>query len=98
MRISDWSSDVCSSDLPLADQPVHQCVDGAFRGGDRSREAFIGEFVKFDRDRRGIAKPAIGEGRFQPGLDEIGVRLRSEESRVGKECVSACRYRWWPYH
>src|SRR3546814_14481341 len=25
-------------------------------------------------------------------------RLRSEERRVGKECVSTCRYRWWPYH
>src|SRR3546814_21130178 len=23
---------------------------------------------------------------------------RSEERRVGKECVSTCRYRWWPYH
>src|SRR3546814_12542045 len=29
---------------------------------------------------------------------EIGVELRSEERRVGKECVSTCRTRWWPYH
>src|SRR3546814_13135778 len=27
-----------------------------------------------------------------------GVKLRSDESRVGKECVSTCRSRWWPYH
>src|SRR3546814_18797947 len=24
-------------------------------------------------------------------------QFRSEERRVGKECVSTCRYRWWPY-
>src|SRR3546814_15856045 len=24
--------------------------------------------------------------------------VRSEERRVGKECVSTCRSRWWPYH
>src|SRR3546814_18783794 len=32
------------------------------------------------------------------GLDEACDRARSEERRVGKECVSTCRYRWWPYH
>src|SRR3546814_17162464 len=73
MRISDWSSDVCSSDL--------------LRGR---------------------------LGRHPPGLVEISDALspiprraarahdafhaRSEARRVGKECVSTCRSRWWPYH
>src|SRR3546814_1613432 len=63
MRISDWSSDVCSSDLP--------------RGG------------------RGRAAPA-----GCPGWSARRSRSsdRSEERRVGKECVSTCRSRWSPYH
>src|SRR3546814_17687069 len=66
MRISDWSSDVCSSDLRH-----------------RGRR----------RDRGG------GEHRTQhsPGHESTGCG-RSEERRVGKECVSTCRSRWSPYH
>src|SRR3546814_7696520 len=64
MRISDWSSDVCSSDL----------LPGA------------GE-----RPRPGVAADggAAAARRRTP---------RSEERRVGKECVSTCRSRWSPYH
>src|SRR3546814_4539359 len=67
MRISDWSSDVCSSDLlstlghPLADFAYHAM---SYR-----------------------MPPHIVAG--------LG---RSEERRVGKECVSTCRSRWSPYH
>src|SRR3546814_3349129 len=60
MRISDWSSDVCSSDL-----------QGSRPGPDR-------------QDRH------LPHG--------TGAGLRSEERRVGKECVSTCRSRWSPYH
>src|SRR3546814_6628723 len=60
MRISDWSSDVCSSDLKG-------------QGQDR-----------FTYHR--------GNGQDTDAQD------RSEERRVGKECVSTCRYRWSPYH
>src|SRR3546814_14160316 len=36
---------------------------------------------------------------YQYGIDVIEtIDLRSEERRVGKECVSTCRYRWSPYH
>src|SRR3546814_4616810 len=66
MRISDWSSDVCSSDLPRV--PVRDL--GAGRG------AFP----------RVVLLPAQLRGH------------RSEERRVGKECVSTCRSRWSPYH
>src|SRR3546814_20734837 len=70
MRISDWSSDVCSSDLagpgdaiPLvaAFGLLHQCAE--------------------------------------PGSVAVVLQCaRSEERRVGKECVSTCRSRWSPYH
>src|SRR3546814_4598966 len=66
MRISDWSSDVCSSDLDWLHRP-QRVAAGAGRVG------------VADRPRR-------------PG------RNRSEERRVGKECVSTCRSRWSPYH
>src|SRR3546814_4696010 len=84
MRISDWSSDVCSSDLSLlgalmpkdgGTPDVAAEADGFHRGLDRSAEA----------------------GGLLNHL--FGVRAeRSEERRVGKECVSTCRSRWSPYH
>src|SRR3546814_10548137 len=75
MRISDWSSDVCSSDLTGSD----------------------------DRDARShrIAAVAHGlEGVGQGGAQRAARRdvARSEERRVGKECVSTCRSRWSPYN
>src|SRR3546814_6279962 len=74
MRISDWSSDVCSSDL-LAFEMTPAAVVGARP---------CGPGVGFDRVRR----RAQGEDVDQHRL------VRSEESRVGKECVSTGRYRW----
>src|SRR3546814_8375791 len=70
MRISDWSSDVCSSDL---------------------KARLIG--------RRGIEAAGRSGALFQKLHPQSGARQsRSEERRVGKECVSTCRYRWSPYH
>src|SRR3546814_5524710 len=62
MRISDWSSDVCSSDLPpsLSARAVQSISSSHFSTKD--------------------------------------LTYRSEERRVGKECVSTCRSRWSPYH
>src|SRR3546814_9257160 len=64
MRISDWSSDVCSSDL----RPMPH-----------------GAMV------RSRLKLQCRSSRSMP-------QRRSEERRVGKECVSTCRSRWSPYH
>src|SRR3546814_6121248 len=74
MRISDWSSDVCSSDLRYA--APH---------GARGAEAAPAAGRRVGRRREGL----LGPPRF---------RMRSEERRVGKECVSTCRSRWSPYH
>src|SRR3546814_18042799 len=79
MRISDWSSDVCSSDLAAL---VLSVV--ALGGCPQSRDAF----VESAREPAARALPAYTG---QPAH-------RSEERRVGKECVSTCRSRWSPYH
>src|SRR3546814_6357345 len=63
MRISDWSSDVCSSDLG-----------------------------------RHLAQFAAILDVGQDDLEFVAPKTRSEERRVGKECVSTCRSRWSPYH
>src|SRR3546814_8573334 len=72
MRISDWSSDVCSSDLP--DRPL------AAHG------------------KRGAVSLACVKAEEDHGQETIRIEGRSEERRVGKECVSTCRSRWSPYH
>src|SRR3546814_7760642 len=79
MRISDWSSDVCSSDL-------------------RDRVLVTSKIVGLPRNRR--YDSAIEHMlQFMPTLAaEVEVNARSEERRVGTECVSPCRSRWSPYH
>src|SRR3546814_13825704 len=83
MRISDWSSDVCSSDLSARPSPgcSTTVVSGQTRGPDGSRPR-----TPAGRRPVGSRSPC-----WRPG------RSRSEERRVGKECVSTCRYRWSPY-
>src|SRR3546814_3234009 len=78
-RISDWSSDVCSSDL---------CWDASERGGDDGEDG--------DGRQKGLRCVTIL--RLLRLLRLIRPLRRSEERRVGKECVSTCRSRWSPYH
>src|SRR3546814_18660209 len=81
MRISDWSSDVCSSDLFVAAQIGIKALPAIRRIGQR----IIGETQQPIELERGAD---VGKLRIE----------RSEERRVGKECVSTCRSRWSPYH
>src|SRR3546814_13536178 len=108
MRISDWSSDVCSSDLtfsedvwllerydPATDRLV--VAGGSFTPeefGDHCFERTTGYlFQELLRPHEAI-RSAISDR-----LCTLRVMLtRSEERRVGKECVSTCRSRWSPYH
>src|SRR3546814_5097047 len=86
MRISDWSSDVCSSDL-LAGPGLHATPrDPAGGRAAMAGHPRIGAVVQ-----QGVERPPAGQGAQQPVE-------RSEERRVGKECVSTCRSRWLPYH
>src|SRR3546814_14220939 len=152
MRISDWSSDVCSSDLEpeswldsiqpvrpeylflqkeLArlQEPAENAAVDTTSGGtlrqtlvvnlerlrwktqpDSLREA--GKYVEVNIAAYRLyvmengkpvldMKVCVGEPsrRWQtPQLNSLIERVRSEERRVGKECVSTCRSRWSPYH
>src|SRR3546814_2516112 len=89
MRISDWSSDVCSSDLT---RPVLQ---------------EMGEHLIISTKARFRNSVAPDGNKWKPNseltlarmlADRGGLTGRSEERRVGKECVSTCRSRWSPYH
>src|SRR3546814_20800095 len=93
MRISDWSSDVCSSDLGLgATRVVH--MGKAQFGQLGIGQAFLAEVGAQAGKTLGVATG------LDPGRAHVGQALahRSEERRVGKECVSTCRSRWPPYH
>src|SRR3546814_15605300 len=98
MRISDWSSDVCSSDL--------KC--GRITDTTRTFSAHWSRLGAASVRNPGFSLVAIvvvvlvalafalgSERRMQPV--HAGLR-RSEERRGGKECVSTCRSRWSPYH
>src|SRR3546814_14334379 len=102
MRISDWSSDVCSSDLVIhtacsvsafilgASMMADVVEESEARTGRRSEGVFFaGSFF--------VQKCTSGIGIFCAGL-MLQFAHRSEERRVGKECVSTCRSRWSPYH
>src|SRR3546814_16353395 len=115
MRISDWSSDVCSSDLlPYSSANQHAALWDT-----------LGAWAERARDVDGWHRQVIAAGvtgpeaalPYQRGImahiaaTPAGARhlagaaeppaagwLRSEERRVGNECVSTCRSRWSPYH
>src|SRR3546814_15613770 len=99
MRISDWSSDVCSSDLGRPQQNTRH-RDPRRRQSDRpGHPQFSAKRVeqRTARIQTGIAG-SHGICQDPPHPLEVRDPLRSEERRVGKECVSKCRSRWSPYH
>src|SRR3546814_14586588 len=104
MRISDWSSDVCSSDLITLVGPE----TAVYVQNSASPEKMIifcsltGTSTNFF-----VSREPIPAGEFDwssiKGKAVLGWRPgstpeRSEERRVGKECVSTCRTRWSPDH
>src|SRR3546814_6526127 len=96
MRISDWSSDVCSSDLFLSDSACRDLADLLRVDMDAGigRDSVIGQglVIRQQRDGRLAGLAMAGQRRRRT------LRARSEGRRVGKECVSTCRSRWSPYH
>src|SRR3546814_13360578 len=95
MRISDWSSDVCSSDLPHGVQRVKALGHGSSAVVlDLSFNRVLGsKVVKFSRDSTALQAEASILKHIHEHLPS-----RSEERRVGKECVSTCRSGWSPDH
>src|SRR3546814_15021675 len=129
MRISDWSSDVCSSDLARVTHRLFQQAPpvAALRHADldlaprclaqrlgeqrafgglavdedqlRRRHAFI-ELHQEARHHLVLGHPGDMRGKeaaMPPILSHADEEARSEERRVGNECVSTCRTRWSPY-
>src|SRR3546814_15108973 len=99
MRISDWGSDVCSSDLVVVADLVGERVmafgidplaDQHLQPADLGEQFFmLAHDLSVFREQRDLGGEAVGQRHRA---------ARSEERRVGKECVSTCRSRWSPYH
>src|SRR3546814_14023835 len=111
MRISDWSSDVCSSDLAALADTVFGFIAAfgltlvwdflmanaqwfALGGGIFLIYIGIAEWRTRPSDPK-LAEPPSAAGLVRGFVSTF---FRSEERRVGKECVSTCRSRWSPYH
>src|SRR3546814_20461285 len=108
MRMSDWSSDVCSSDLERdAALPFPFALDGLAAlilrgdgtGKDDRRPLLAGADLAAQFLRLIVGHP-VGIGITAPrGLRPQPENVdRLEERRVGNECVRTCRYRWSQYH
>src|SRR3546814_1746976 len=105
MRISDWSSDVCSSDLAIeqdyfkigreflvvTDPPKHTQLKRIFS------QPFTPKRVAALTDSTKALVDSEIDRFVEQGTVAI-VSERSEERRVGKECVSTCRSRWATNH
>src|SRR3546814_19811572 len=98
MRISDWSSDVCSSDLPDLTLGA-----GARRFEQTNDTAAIFSLSipipLFNNGRAALSQATAERQRAdeQRRVTALDVDQRSEERRVGQECVGTCRYRWSTY-
>src|SRR3546814_13218784 len=94
MRISDWSSDVCSSDL--VDEEMNDVPhDGTTRGELVLRAPWLTRCYTGDV----AASRALWRGGWMHTQDIATIdALRADESRLGKECDSNCTSRWSPSH
>src|SRR3546814_19640229 len=98
MRISDWSSDVCSSDL--RQQFVVALQVFAVVGEALAAEIGLAQLVALDHGAHGAIQDqdALAKQAGEVAAAGIGRRRRSAERRVGKEGVSTCRSRWKQDH
>src|SRR3546814_13062114 len=101
MRIIDWSSDVCSSDLgtTLAIHSIEKELKAYFNGTLKEFKTslcLLGspfQMQVWDALKKSLQVKLVLMPRSLTRLEN-----RSEERRVGNECVSTCRSRWSPYH
>src|SRR3546814_18525903 len=101
MRISDWSSDVCSSDLIARAIRDHQVVIVSGETGSGKTTQLPKICLELGRGLNGLIghtqpRRIAASSNAKRIAQEIGAR--SEERRVGKECVSTCRTRWSTDH
>src|SRR3546814_12663571 len=101
MRICGGSSDVCSSDLPVTLNFVNAEIEGVSRAmGAILKQQFVvdprvkGTITLYSEEPLSPREAYIN---FLAALRGLGFTVRSEGRRVGKECVSTCRFRCSPY-
>src|SRR3546814_1220517 len=106
MRISDWSSDVCSSDLGrhlwlLVNHLKSKGYGSAAESNARRRAQAVRARAVYEALRQQGETLVAVTGDFNDTPDSAPLQPllgdgRSEEPRVGQECVSPCRSRWPP--
>src|SRR3546814_15203815 len=95
MRISDWSSDVCSSDLRLEEQGYKREKDVLAYLYDTEQDMHVAVRRLIDRPLpANVTLRHVDLKRLRAEVDAI----RSEERPVGQECVSTCSSRWSPHN
>src|SRR3546814_15618341 len=103
MRISDWSSDVCSSDLGIAVLGLAGGAIGfviALSANLRVKDiqSKLADEIRSSEERMRVAHEGTGAGTWEYVASTGELIWRSEERSVGKECVSTGRSRWSPGH
>src|SRR3546814_17635657 len=92
MRISDWSSDVCSSDL-------HPQIDVvALLALDHLADRLAADRGRYDLHHVSDIQAIAGQCLMVGAHDQLGLAARSAERGVGNGCVSTCSIRWTPSH
>src|SRR3546814_20881303 len=95
MRISYWSSDVCSSDLTLSGlRDCMRILRTSFWNSSRGMSDQLPDVL----GQSPCVHPPIRPQHLRDCTESCNSARRSEERRVGKECVSTCKSRWSPYH
>src|SRR3546814_2455515 len=105
MRISDWSSDVCSSDLDMDEKLLHYSLE-KFNSNDNVYGDYAKIFIGSKKIEEGLDVKSVQHLFIAsmptdiPSLIQVIGRVyrkgRTEERRVGQVCVSTCRSRWQP--
>src|SRR3546814_14271312 len=105
MRISDWSSDVCSSDPQVCESvahprygegsPMNQSVDGKGRAAINVHQAQLSPLQIAEGSHVGVNATGCKRPNAHTSPGKLDGK-RSEERRVGKECVRKCRHRGAP--
>src|SRR3546814_20646201 len=108
MPISDWSTDVCASDLPrtptlISERTPDREREGMSHSNKESRmtywtAALLALALAASPAAARTKAPPVVEGQTPQQPVASGNYPRSEERREGEECVSRCRSRWSPYH
>src|SRR3546814_12445622 len=98
MRSSDWSSDVCSSDLRASANLAYELERIDLGKNEQTRPEYLAKNPWAKVPALEIGDVILTENVAILTYIAEQVPARSEERRVGKECVSTCRSRWSPYH